>query len=326
MALREAGGPAPLDRVLHRCAPVPAIPGVSSNHPGLQAAVSAWLLESRMPLPEGIELRVEVVDQVPLLEDPREIFPQGEVDIRAGEPLGWVHVGWRAAPAMARIEEGLPEATVYLSPAALADFDRLSRSFLLIVMIFVWRRAGRYHLHGGTAVDSKGRGWLLAGNSGSGKSTTIALLASRGWRVGTDDIAFLTAANGRAAVLGFRSPIALRPGGYGLLSCEGGIALERRGKRGFEPEDLGGAWLSSVEPDFVVFTALGGERTRLEPMAPKAAMRALLQWSPWVMFEATAAQEHLDLLARLGRQARCYQATLAPDLFSATGALEDFLP
>jgi hypothetical protein len=44
------------------------------------------------------------------------------------------------------------------------------------------------------------------------------------------------------------------------------------------------------------------------------------------MFEPTAAQEHLDLLSRLGRQARCYHATLAPDLFRAPGALEDFLP
>jgi hypothetical protein len=52
----------------------------------------------------------------------------------------------------------------------------------------------------------------------------------------------------------------------------------------------------------------------------------LFQWSLWVMFEPMAAQEHLDLLAQLGRQARCYRATLAPDLFAAPGALEDFLP
>lgn len=300
--------------------------GIQCSDPGFAGLVSEWLTESRMPLPPEFRLRISVTEEVPAPPDHREVYSQAEVDIRAGEPLGWVHVGWRAAPAMARIEEHAPEATVYLSLAARSDFDRLSRSFLLIVMIFVWRRAGKYHLHAGTAVDSRGRGWLLVGNSGSGKSTTIALLASRGWQVGTDDIAFLTAANGRAAVLGFRSPIALRPGGYGLLSCQGGLALERRGKTGFQPEELGGAWRSSVEPDFVVFTALGLTSTRLEPITANRAMRGLLQWSPWVMFEATAAQEHLDLLARLGRQARCYQATLAPDLFSAPGALEDFLP
>jgi hypothetical protein len=302
------------------------LPGIESNDPAFAALVSEWLLESQMPIPAGFRLQLLVTEQVPVPEDPRTIYTQADVEIRAGEPLGWVHVGWGTAPAMARIEEHAPVASIYLSPAAIADPDRLFRSFLLIVMIFLWRRDGRYHMHGGTAVDSRGRGWLLVGHSGTGKSTTIALLASRGWQVGTDDIAFLTAANGRAAVLGFRSPIALRPGGYGLLACEGGVNLERRGKTGFQPEDLGGAWLSSVEPEFVVFTSLGGSETRLTPVPAKETIKSLLQWSPWVMFEATAAQEHLDLLAQLGRQARCYQATLAPDLFAAPRALEDFLP
>lgn len=301
-------------------------PGIESNDPAFAALVSEWLTESRMPIPAGFRLQLLVTEHVPVPEDPRTIYTQADVEIRAGEPLGWVHIGWRTAPAMARIDEHAPVASIHLSPAAIADPDRLFRSFLLIVMIFLWRRGGCYHMHGGTAVDSLGRGWLLAGNSGSGKSTTIALLASRGWQVGTDDIAFLTESDGRAAVLGFRSPIALRPGGYGLLSCEGGINLERRGKTGFQPEDLGGSWLGSVEPDFVVFTSLGESQTSLTPMPPKEAMKSLLQWSPWVMFEATAAQEHLDLLARLGQQARCYQAVLAPDLFAAPGALEDFLP
>jgi hypothetical protein len=302
------------------------LPGIESNDPAFAGLVSEWLTESQMPIPAGLRLRLLVTDEIPAPADPRTIYTQADVEIRAGEPLGWVQLGWRSAPAMARIEEHAPAATIYLSPAAIADPERLFRSFLLIAMIFLWRRDGRYHMHGGTAVDSKGRGWLLAGDSGTGKSTTIALLASRGWQVGTDDIAFLTGSDGRAAVLGFRSPIALRPGGYGLLNCEGGLALKRRGKTGFEPEDLGGSWLSSVEPDIVVFTKLGGERTSLTPLPANEAMKSLLQWSPWVMFEATAAQEHLDLLARLGRQAKCYQATLAPDLFTAPGALEDFLP
>ncbi len=76
----------------------------------------------------------------------------------------------------------------------------------------------------------------------------------------------------------------------------------------------------------MLFTELGAGGTVLEPLDPTAAMRALLQWSPWVMFESTAAQEHLDLLATLGRQARFFRARLAPDLFDAPGALEDFLP
>ena len=326
MALTGAGGPAPLERVLQRSTPMPAIPGVRSNHPELQATICAWLLESRMPLPHGLELQVDVVDAVPLFEDEREIFPQGEVEIRAGEPLGWVHLTWRRAPAVARIEATAPRARVFLSREAVADLDLLLRSFLLVTLIFIWKRDGRYHVHAGTGIDTRGRGWLLVGNSNSGKSTTTALLAARGWHVGTDDIAFLVNAGDRTGVLGFRSPIALRSGGYDLLGKAGGLPLTARRKTGFWPEELGSRWVQTIEPEIVVFTAVGGERTTLTPAAPAEVLHALLRWSLWVMFEPTAAQEHLDLLSRLGRQARCYHATLAPDLFRAPGALEDFLP
>ena len=301
-------------------------PGISSNDPELEGAVALWLAESRMPMPRGLQLRLEVVDVVPVLEDSREVFPQGDVAIQAGEPLGWVHVTWRHAPAVARIEATLPRAQVHISRQALESLDYLLRSFLLVTLIFLWKRDRRYHVHAGTAIDSAGRGWMLIGNSCSGKSTTTALLAARGWRVGTDDIAFLVDQGPRAGVLGFRSPIALRPGGFQLLGQAGGVPLPSRGKTGFWPEELGAEWVQTIEPDIVVFTSVGGDRTRLTAASPTEILKALLQWSLWVMFEPTAAQDHLDLLSRLGRQARCYHASLAPDLFSAPRALETFLP
>jgi hypothetical protein len=279
-----------------------------------------------MPLPAGLRLQMEVVDTVTELEDSREIFRQGDGEFRAGEPLGGVHITWRVAPARARIDEHRAEAVIQISRKALGEIDYLLRSFLLVSLIFLWKRDGRYHVHAGSAIDSKGRGWMLIGDSSSGKSTTTALLAARGWRVSTDDIAFLEARGDRVAVLGFRSRIALRPGGFKLLGKAGGIPLESRGKTGFWPEELGSSWVQTVEPEIIVFTSIGGDRTTMSATSPVAAMRELLQWSMWVLFEPTAAQEHLDLLARLGRQARCYHARLAPDLFAAPGALEEFLP
>src|SRR6185436_19838192 len=175
------------------------------------------------------------------------------------------------------------------------------RSFLLVTLIFLWKRDGHFHMHAGTAVDPSGRGWLLVGNSQSGKSTTTALLAARGWAVGTDDIAFLTAAGERAGVVGFRSPIALRPGGAELLGRTGGVTMPARGKTGYWPEDLGARWVQTVEPDIVVFTEVSGPATKMTRASPAEVMRGLLQWSIWVMFEPTGAQEHLDLLSRLGR-------------------------
>ncbi len=279
-----------------------------------------------MPLPSSCQIRLTVVDTIGSWDDPREIFPQGDVDIRAGEPLGWVHVTWRTAAARARIDAGRPEAIVEVSREALEQFDYFLRSFLLVTLIFLWKRAGHYHVHAGTAIDPGGRGWMLIGDSCSGKSTTTALLAARGWQVSTDDIAFLTARGDRAAIVGFRSPIALRAGGFELVGRAGGIPLASRGKTGFLPEELGGRWIQTIEPEIIVFTSVGGKRTVLEPVPAAAVMAPLLHRSPWVLFEPMAAQEHLDLLARLCRQAKCYRGTLAPDLFAAPGALQDFLP
>ena len=302
------------------------IPSVSCSDPFLDAAVTAWLLGSRMAIPGDFRLRLDVVDAVSAWEDPRSSYPQADVDIRAGEPLGWVHITWRSAPARARIEEDRPEATIEVSREALQQVDYFLRSFFLATLIFLWKRAGCYHVHAGTMIAPNGRGWMLIGDSCSGKSTTTALLATRGWQVSTDDIAFVTARGDRAAVVGFRSEIALRPAGLALLGQAGGIAMPRRGKTGYWPEDLGATWVQTVEPEIIVFTSIGGERTSLEPMATVDVIRLLLRGSLWVMFEERAAQEHLDLLAQLGRQSTCYRGTLAPDLFAAPGALEDFLP
>ena len=302
------------------------LPGLSCDDTAVEAAVTDWLIESRMRMPAGLKLRIEVVDDIIAVDDPRESFLQGDVDIRAGEPLGWVHLTWRTAPAFARIEEHRAEALVRLSRAAVAEMEYLIRSFLLVTFIFLWKRDRRFHVHAATAIDSKGRGWMLIGNSCSGKSTTSALLAARGWRVSTDDIAFLVDRGDRVAVEGFRSPLALRPGGLELIGGKEGVALPHRGKTGFFPESLGGSWVQSVVPDIVLFTSVGGSHTTVVPASGKEIIRELMQWSMWVMFENTAAQEHLDLLTRLGGQARCYRASFAPDLFAAPNALADFLP
>lgn len=299
---------------------------IRSDDPDLQRRVVAWLAESRLPPPDGLEIDIAIVPYVESISDTREVFAVGNVDVRAGEPGGWVHLTWQHAPAWARIEAHRPSATVRLTPEALVDFDFLLRSFLLTTLIFICKRDGRYHVHAATAIDPTGRGWMLIGDSCSGKSTTTALLATRHWRISTDDIAFLQGTNGRAAVTGFRSPVALRPGGRALLQATGGIELPERGKVGYDVEMLGAEWVQTVEPETLVFTSVGGSRTTLTPMTAREALNELMVWSRWVMFEPTAAQEHLDLLAQLIHQARCYRAELAPDLFTAPGALMDFLP
>lgn len=300
-------------------------PGLISNDSRFEAACADWLRESRLALPAGLRLSVDVVDRLPVLDDPRPAYRQGPVEIRAGAPLGWAQVAWPGL-ALARIEADRPGAEAFLTREALADPARLFRGFLLVVLIFLWKRDRRFHIHAGVARDPAGRGWLLAGNTGSGKSTTMALLAARGWDIGTDDIGFLAGRGDRVEVFGVRDRIALRPGGAALLDQAGGVSLPGRGKTGFWPEELGGQWVPSVDPDIVLFTAGIGPGTRLTPAPPREILASLIHNSVWVMFETTGAAEHLDLFARLGRQARCYHAILGPDLFAHPDALAGFLP
>ncbi len=298
---------------------------IQTNDPELEAALRRWLEESRMPLPAHLALTIDVAESLPCLEDHRVIYRQGFVEIQAGAPQGWVQVRW-PGHAVARIDSIGPAAEVVLTRESTQRPDLLFRGFLLVVLIFLWKRESRFHVHGGTARDPQGRGWMLIGNTHAGKSTTIALLARRGWEIGTDDAVFLEDRAGRVAALGFRDRIALRSGGLDLLGCRGGQPVARRDKTSFTVEELGGTWVQVVEPDVLLFAERTGERTILTPAQPREILRHLIQNSPWAMFEATAATEHLDVLSRLGRQARCYRATLGPDIFEHPHALMGMLP
>ena len=293
--------------------------------PVLALALRTWLDESRLEWPGPFAIHASVVDALPEAADPREAFPQPELLIQAGPPDGTVRIRWMPGLAEAVVHATEPRVSVRFTPGAVADLEAAERGFLLVMLLFVLRRIGWYHVHGAALVDPAGRGWMLVGNSRTGKSTTTALLASRGWAVGTDDIAFLRDQGARVGVHGFRSPIALRQGGRELLGAAGGIDFARRGKTGYLPEQLGGRWAPVVVPEIILFPVVG-ERTGLAPMAPRAVLSALVQWSLWVLFESVHAQEHLDLLGRLAAQSRCYQATVGPDLFRDPTLLQDLLP
>lgn len=283
--------------------------------PVVHRVLSDWLDASGMSWPGPFRLRATVSDTPPFEPDSREVLRQPTVRIQAGPPCGTVRVSWGEAPAMAVVHPTRPEAELWFSPAAAARLEKAERTFLLVVLVFVLRRLGWYHVHGAALVDPFGRGWLIAGDSNCGKSTTTALLASRGWGVCTDDIGFLASRPSGVATLGFRSRIALREGGQELLRARGGHPLPQRGKAGFWPEELGGTWMPGTIPVMIAFPRIGA-RSALAPAPPREVLASLVKWSQWVLYEPVHAQEHLDTLGRLARQARCFDLTLGPDLFA----------
>jgi hypothetical protein len=202
-----------------------------------------------------------------------------------------------------------------MTPAALSNRERFAEGFLSLVLIFLLRRAGWHHVHAAVATDPEGRDWLFAGNAEAGKSTTAALLATRGWAVGNDDSAFLFRNGTEIEARSQRAPIALRDGGYALLGLEGGASARGGRKKAFYPEELGGLWTGRVTPSIIALPCVGDGRTRMEPVRAVQALAELVRWSAWVMLEPELAEEHLAMLTELALQARCYRLVLGPDLF-----------
>ncbi|OLC35350.1 MAG: hypothetical protein AUH81_10425 [Candidatus Rokubacteria bacterium 13_1_40CM_4_69_5] len=295
------------------------------GEPQVRAVLRAWLDRARLdpPIPLWIDVRLE--EPPAHTDDPRPVFRQPGVVVRAGPSGGGVHLTWETAPAVAEVHATEPTACVTLSPSAAARLDECTETFLVTVLIFLLRRAGWHHIHAATALDPAGRGWLLAGDGLAGKSTTAALLATQGWRVGTDDTAFLASLNGCVTAVAYRAPIALRPPGYRLLGRLGGTLLARRRKLGYWPEELGGGFADRVVPDVILFTSVGIGPTTATPLGARECLAQLVRWSAWVMLEPDLAQQHLELLAALARQAKSYRVTLGRDLFARPNRLTELI-
>lgn len=163
------------------------------------------------------------------------------------------------------------------------------------------RQRGRYLVHAAGVVDPAGRAWLLSGDSGSGKSTLAYALARTGWTVLGDD-----------GVLVERS-------GDGLLahSWREPLRVSQRLADAFPEIDDAALHPAANDPRLRVPMQMRGVRSApvaallliergatfaLEPVAPLAALAALVRQSPWVILGDHYARPHLDLLRHAAAQ------------------------
>jgi hypothetical protein len=298
--------------------------------------LQAWAdgLRLSIPVPVALDIAVGNPLETTGAKAGGKVFRQPGVSIYPAAGGGGVCVRWTPARAAAILDAGSATARVTLSRGAFRQLEECARVFLSAVLILLLRRVGWHHLHSGIAADPSGTGWLIVGDSGAGKSTTAALLASSGWRVGNDDMVFLGNAGGpgaRVVVAAARTPIALRDDMGRRLGSEGS-PLPAGDKIVYWPEELGGRWIDRVEPDVIVFVSAGQngsqvltKTTSADAISPREATARLVRASAWVMLEPGLAQGHLELLARLARQARSFRVRLAEDLFTSPGRLQELI-
>jgi hypothetical protein len=193
-----------------------------------------------------------------------------------------------------------------------------------IALMELMERRNLFSLHAGCLAGRGSDGVLLSGPSGAGKSTLTLALVRAGMRFLSDDVVFLARDHDHDVVsaLGFADTIGLT-----------GYAAERFGelrdrlaaapapgfpKRLGRIEDLfGSVGVASCEPRAIIFPEVTpDEPSELSPLDPGDA---LLRLVPDVLLtDAAATQAHLDAIAALLRQVRCYTLRSGHDLERAT--------
>lgn len=189
-----------------------------------------------------------------------------------------------------------------------------TRPLLTLCLVELLKRRGLFALHA-AAVSLDGHGVLIAGMSGSGKSTTSTALALAGWSFLGDDIVFLRKREG-LELLAFADEIDVDAAALDRLpplrSSVGWPMLPGYGKFQVPPEHLEGAVIAQcASPHAVVITSGFGADHEL---ARTASEGALLELMPNVlMTHPTATAAQLDILGDLVTTCETYRLVLGAD-------------
>ena len=218
--------------------------------------------------------------------------------------------------ALVHLQNGVP-LTIDVS---LSEMPRAGDPMLARVTSFAvcagLRRFGLFDLHSAGVVDpSNGRGVLIVGRSGSGKSALAVQLVSAGWSYLSDDELLLSLDDGAVEARGFRSFFATRTSKDGdpLRHC-------------FEPDTVFGARRTpKILPGVVLFTSLNNEsESRLSKLTQKETMMRLIRACPWATYDTAIASDNLKVLSALARQAKGFDLSAGSDLL-APGFAADLL-
>ena len=183
----------------------------------IAAAESAWGQFKKMRDEPAVELRLAVSESL-TDEKPPVRMPRGQghlisflhdaenfavCDLRAGFGFGWL-------------------TTAVASDESYVRYHFVENSVLILI-------EARYLTAAHAAcIDLDGKGVLLAGNCGAGKSTLAYTCAKRGWRFVCDDAAHLIRGTADRVIVGNPYQIRFRPHAMSLFSeLSGNVPFER---------------------------------------------------------------------------------------------------
>ncbi len=199
---------------------------------------------------------------------------------------------------------------------------------LTIALLETMKRFGRFPLPA-AGLSRNGKGVLVPGASGAGKSTMSVALVRAGFDFLADDTVFITTTVDGLWVWGFPDEIDVTEDTTAMVPELGYLAgsplLPGRDKHSFRVEEVFGvAALAGTSPAVLIAPQIvAGPDSELEPMAPSDALLELL---PNVLLtHPVPTQAHLAMLATLVRTVPCLRMRVGSDLEAAAAGVAGLL-
>lgn len=187
---------------------------------------------------------------------------------------------------------------------------------------------GLYMIHA-AALERRGRGVLIPGVRGVGKSTSSVALLRAGYRCLSDDKPFLRANGNGISLLAFPEKIDITDQTVSFfpeLSAAPSALTTGYRKKQFRPEAIyPGSTTQAVRPDLILFPEISRESTsRAEKLSKSKALEAILPHS-LLVFDRTISADHFQLLAGLVAGADCYRLAFGRDILNLPALVDSLL-
>lgn len=210
-----------------------------------------------------------------------------------------------------------------LHPAVLTSF------FFVLPMSKLLACRGLHMIHA-AALERNGRGVMIPGLSGSGKTTCCISLIRAGYRCLSDDKPFLRENGTRIELLAFPERIDVTERTISFFpelgaALQGDLTTGYR-KKQFNPEVLyPGSTAETGQPDLILFPQISGEsKSRLEKLSKIRALETLLPHT-LVVLDPELSERRFGLLARLVEGAECYTLHFGHDVLDLPRLVDPLL-
>ncbi len=231
-----------------------------------------------------------------------------------------------SARLLCTLREGLIQIAV--TGSELNDAVLAAHPLLTVALVETMKRFDRFPLHA-AALALGGKGVLVPGASGAGKSTTSVTLVRAGFDFLADDTVFLTRPTDHLWVEGFPDEVDVTENTVGripeLSHLSGAPLLPGRDKYSFRVEEVFGITpLVGCRPAFLIAPQVVDQPgSELEPLSASQAFMALVP--NVLMTDPVASQAHLDMLAGLVEAVPCLRFRVGSDLDDAAACVAELI-